>query len=368
MKIAILVFYFPPKGLAGTEIATYNIARQLAKRGHEVHVITSLDEGLPREGMEQGFYVHRLGWRRLRFVGIISFWLKIVRVLRKIEPDIVHSQGMGMPGFLAKKFFKKPYLVWERGTEVYSPGLFARLLSKLVLRNANAVIALTKDMKREMQRTCKRDILVIPNGIDLERFENLPPDVMRGQLQVRAGERLVLFVGRFRPEKGARYLIEAMETIRQKNQPVRLILIGEGGEEEALKLLVRQLNLGDYIDFLGQIPNEEVPRYMAAADVFVLPSLSEGFPNVILEAMASGLPIVATKVAGLAEIIKDGENGFLVEPENPEQIALKVLLLLEDDDLREKISGNNKERVKDYTFEKVIASIEQVYQKVVAAL
>ncbi len=85
MKIAILVLLFPPKWLAGTEIATYNIARHLAKRGHEVHVITSLDEGLPKDSVEEGFCVHRIGWRKLRFIGIISFWLKILIVLKKNE-------------------------------------------------------------------------------------------------------------------------------------------------------------------------------------------------------------------------------------------------------------------------------------------
>ena len=121
MKIAILVPAFPPKWIAGTEIATYNIARHLAKRGNEVHVITSLDEGLPQEAMEQGFYIH----------------------------------------------------VWGRGSDIDLPWRCAKSISNLVLPNASAVIALTEDMKRGMLKTCNRDIYVIPNGIDLEKFEGL---------------------------------------------------------------------------------------------------------------------------------------------------------------------------------------------------
>jgi len=102
---------------------------------------------------------------------------------------------------------------------------------------------------------------------------------------------------------------------------------------------------------------------MAASDVFVLPSLSEGFPVTVVEAMASGLPIVATTIRGLPEIIKDGKkNGFLVEPKNPEQIAEKVLLVLENDKLRERISEKNKEKAKGYSWEAVIEKLERVYE------
>jgi len=367
MKIAILLWGFPPKRLAGAEIATYNIARHLAGKGYKVHVITSLDEGLPKKSIEQGFHVHRIGFPKVKLLGIAIFWLKILLTIRKVNPDLVHAQGtgMGFTGFLAKMLFKKPYLVWRRGTDVRLTRLFSRSLSKLVLKKADAVIALTEDMKREIQTILNREVFVIPNGIDFERFHNLSRDEMRYELQARADERLVVFVGRFRPEKGVRYLIKAMEIISRKSRYIRLILVGEGPEEEDLKRLVEQLNLRDCINFLGQVPNEKVPQYMAASDVFVLPSLAEGFPNVILEAMASGLAIVASKVSGLPEIVEDGGNGFLVESMNPEQIAEKVLLLLGDDELRERISKSNREKAKGYSWESVIERLEKVYYKAI---
>ena len=101
---------------------------------------------------------------------------------------------------------------------------------------------------------------------------------------------------------------------------------------------------------------------MIAADIFVLPSLSEGFPMVILEAMASGLPIVTTKVGGLPEIVLDGENGFIARPEDPEEIARKVQLLLEDNDLRARMAQNNRNKAGHYTWEKVVDKLEEVYQ------
>ncbi len=364
MKIAIIVPLFPPKWLAGTEIATYNIARHLSKRGHEVHVITSLDEGLPRESMEQGFYVHRIRWRKIRFVGTISFWFKIFLALRNINPDIVHSQsiGMGIPGIVAKKLLKKPLLVWGRGIDVYLPGPLMKPLSKLVLRNADAVIALTEDMKREMQKICYRDVFVIPNGIDLEKFENLSREEARTKLQIKEDEKMVVFVGTLRPIKGLKYLIKAMNIITRQDTGVKLMLVGDGEERQDLQELVNELDLGNQVIFGGRVPNEKVSEYMVASDIFVLPSLSEGFPNVVLEAMAAGLPVVASKVGGLPEIIKDGKNGFLVEPKNPEQIAEKVMLLLRDEELRKRVSRNNKEKAKHYSWDSVVEKLEEIYK------
>ena len=365
MKIAITVPLFPPKWLAGTEIATYNIAKHLARKGHEVHVITSLDKGLPRESMENGFYVHRIFWRNIRFIGIMSFWAKIFWCLKTIKPDIVHVQsvGMGIPGLLAKTFLKKPFVVYGRGSEVYLHSTFKNTLSKLVLKNAGDVIALTEDMKNEMQKFCDRDILVIPNGIDLEVFKDLSRETARTRLKIGANASVILFIGRLHSVKGVRYLIKSIKIVKNKNRDVRLFLVGDGEERIYLENLVKDLVLDDYVRFIGAVPNEEVPEYMVAADVFVLPSLSEGFPVVILEAMASGLAIITSRVGGLPEIIKNKENGFLVEPKNPEEIAERILLLLEDDALREEISRNNLKIVGEYTWESVVGRLERVYRE-----
>ena len=371
MKIAILVFHFPPKSLAGTEIATYNIARYLAKRGHKVHVITSFDKGLPKVDIEQGFYVHRISWQRARFIRVIFFWLKILFLLKKIKPDIIHAQniGMGVPGFLSKKLrscSKKPYIVWCQGSDIYLDWRFKEFISKLVLKNADAVIALTEDMKMEIQKICDKEIYVIPNGIDLKRFENLSREGVRRRLKITGEQKIIMFVGTLRSVKGLKYLIQAMDIIKQKDAEVKLMLVGDGEERQDLEKLVKELDLEDRVIFVGKVFNEKVPEYMAASDVFVLPSLSESFGIVNLEAMASGLPIVATKVGGLSEIVKDGENGFLVEPKNPEQIAKKVLLILENDKLRKKISKNNKEEVKKYTWDEIANRLEKIYSGVLA--
>lgn len=363
VKIAILVALFPPRHLAGIEMVTYNIAMRLSKKNHEVHVITTLDEGLPKESIEKDFYVHRIKTSKIPILRTALYYIKSFFAVKKINPDIVHIQTiyLSLSGLLIKKFLHKPYVVYGHGSDVYLPWRFKNIISKPILKNANGVIVLTEDMKREVQKIYDREVFVIPNGINLERFENLSKEVSRKRLKIKEAEKIIIFIGGMRPVKGIKYLIEAMKIVTDKNKNKRLFIVGDGEERKYLEDLVRNLNLEKYITFIGKVPNEKIPEYMAASDVFVLPSLSEGLPVTVLEAMASGLPIVATNVRGLPEIIKNGENGFLVKPKSTEQIAEKVLLLLEDDVLRERISKNNREEVKKYSWENVVEKLEGVY-------
>ncbi|MGI6502371.1 MAG: GT4 family glycosyltransferase PelF [Candidatus Methanoculleus thermohydrogenotrophicum] len=360
MKIAILVGLFPPKWLAGTEIATYYMAEHLAQRGHEVHVITSLDEGLPEENYEKGFYIHRLPRTKIRFAGAFIFWADIVRVIQKIGPDIVHAQslGIGVPALLSKNLLKIPYVVWGQGSDVYLPDWFTKLTSKTIIKNANSVIALTEDMKRAMQAIYNRDITIVPNGIDLKEYiSELPVQNVEG------AEKRILFVGRLHPVKGIQYLLGAMSIVHRELPEAKLILVGDGEEREHLETLTDNLGIRECVEFAGRVPHERVKDYMNQAEVFVLSSLSEGFPVTILEAMACGLPIVATRVGGIPDIIEDGTNGYLVDTMNQEQLAEALLKLLQDEKLRRDISGNNREKAKKYRWDAVAATLEGIYQK-----
>jgi len=367
MRIAILVAGFPPRSIGGAEVATLNIATELVQRGHEVHVITIGDKEL--KGDNKGdFYIHyiQLGAApEASLWGAISYAVKAFAQIRRINPDIVHAQRFyreGLAAFLAKVLLKKRYCIWCRGADVYLSWRFKGIASELFLKRANAVIALTQNMKEKIYEICNRDAFVIPNGIDLRRFESLSHQDTH-TLAVN-GEIAILFVGRLHPIKGVAYLIEAMPVIIRKHPKVKLFLVGDGEERQRLESLVAKLDLDKHTTFIGQIPNEKVSQYMAASDVFVLPSLSEGLPVVTLEAIACGLPIVVTDIAGISEIIKDGENGFLVEPENSVEIAEKVLMLLGNGELRKQISQNNLEKSKNYSWEAVVDKLEDVYQGV----
>lgn len=357
MKIAILVNLFPPKWLAGTEVATYHMAENLAQCGHEVHVITSLDEGLPEVGCEKGFHIHRLPKIEIHFIGGLVFWADIIRKLQKIKPDLIHAQSFasGMPALLSNKLLRIPYVIYGRGSDVYLPSWFTKLTAKTILKNASAVIALTEHMKGAMQTIYSRDVVVVPNGI------NLGGDTGRQSERRNPGKR-ILFVGRLHPVKGIRYLLGAMSMVHQNMPEAKLILVGDGEERELLENLTDSLEIRECVEFAGRVPHERIQDYMDQAEVFVLPSLSEGFPVTILEAMACGLPVVATCVGGIPDIIEDGTNGYLVDAMNQEQIAEALLTLLRNEQLRNNISDSNRETAEKYRWDTVITTLEGIYQ------
>lgn len=361
MKIVILVGFFPPKWLAGTEIATYNLATHLARRGHEVHAITSRDTGLPEFSEENGFFVHRIAWPKVRFIGTVASWAKIYLKIRKLKPDIIHAQSLELSilALISKRILKTPYVVWGQGSDIYLPGRFTRMTSKPIIQNADAVLALTKDMRQKMQGIYDRDISIVPNGVELERFKIPPRDKRKDDAKA------VIFVGRLHPLKGVQYLIEAMVIVHQELPDVKLVVVGDGIERAKLEKFAEELNLNGCIQFTGQLPQESIPRLMHQAEVFVLPSISEGFGIVNLEAMAAGLPIVATNVGGIPDVIEEGVNGFLINAKNSDEIAGKLLILLQDDGMRKEISVNNKWKAELYAWDKITAKVETEYKKAI---
>jgi len=359
MKIAIVVHYFPPKHIGGTEIASFNIAKYLVQKGHEVHVITWLDSDFPKNNMEEGFYIHRVFGKNIRFLTTIFYWFKIFICLKSIHPDIIHVQnfGLGISAFFSKKFFRTPYLIYARGSEnIFDRSFILKKITKLVITNADKLLVLTKDMKKELKMIYNGEILVVPNGIELDRFKNLS----KRKLQ-KINKKTIIFVGRLYSVKGLIYLIEAMVIIQNEENNTNLLIIGIGPEKKSLEMMVKKLHLEHFVKFIGDIAYTEIPKYLVQADVFALPSVSEGFPNVILEAMAAGLPIVSTNIGGLSEIIHNEENGYLVEPKNSEQLAYKILEILKNPEIGHIMSLNNMEKVKEYSWESVIESLENIY-------
>ena len=362
MRIVILVEFFPPKWLAGTELASYNMARYLKKRDHEISIITSHDKGLSNQNIVEGFKVYRISRLKIRFLDNFLFWFKIFWNIKKINPEIIHVQGlyMSIPAFLAKKILDIPYIVSGQGSDIYGHWPFKKIISGIGLNNSKLSIALTEDMKNEMKKNCNKRIEIVPNGIDSDNF-NLNRYRTRESLGLDDKDKIVIFVGRLEPVKGLKYLIEAISLLKSNKINLKLLIVGDGSECKKLKLLVKTLQLEEMVIFVGKISNEKVPEYLSASDVFVLPSLSEGFPVVLLEAMASGLPIITTKIRGLPEIVQDGNNGFLVNPKSSVELADKIKLLIEDDKIRKKISTINKEKSNIYVWENIVQKLEDLY-------
>lgn len=367
MRVMIVASRFPPQGeVGGIEIASQNISKHLSKNGNEVFVVAFGKKNIT-EKIRDNLVVYRLAYPKIKILGNMIFWLKIFFTAEKIKPDIIHCQTiqMGLPCFLFKKIYKKPYVVWCHGFDVYFPWKFKKIISKIVLNSAGAVVVLTEDMRNELKKNFKKDILVLPNGVDLEKFKGFSKKILRDKLKIPLDKKVILFAGELKKVKGSEYLIEAFKKVSENNSETRLILVGDGSEREKLENIAKKIGIEERINFIGRVSNQGVLEYMAAADIFVLPSLSEGFPLVVLEAMASGLPIVATKVRGISEILKDNENGFLVSSENSEQLFEKIMVLLENDMLIERMSDYNKNKAEEYNWENVVRKIEEIYLRVI---
>ena len=369
LKIVILSFVFPlpPRGVGGSELAADSFAQNLAKRGHEIHVITQREKGqIPFEERE-GFSIHRLRRLRVRFVGAFLYSIAAYLEVRKIRPDIIHEQGtLGFALFI-NRLSRIPYIVYERGNPYRRPKFYRRFVMAPNLKYSSVVLALTNYMAGGLREICNREVLVLPNGVDLARFDALSRDKARIRLGIGENEKVALFVGNINPVKGVEYLIEGMGSLAGKFPQARLFIVGRDMQNGKIQHLVRERNLQAKVVFTGFVPPAQIPQYMIAADVFVLPSVTEGFPNVLLEAMAAGLPLVSTDVCGLPEIVEDGENGLLVPPEDPQGLAEAISRLLDDEDLRKRMGKNARKRAEShFGWDVITGRLEEIYNSVVS--
>jgi glycosyltransferase involved in cell wall biosynthesis len=173
---------------------------------------------------------------------------------------------------------------------------------------------------------------------------------------------VALFVGRLAPEKGIKFLLKAWKDVLKEFPQAQLLILGEGSEKENLLAQTQRLNLSESVEFKGVI--KDISSFLAAADIFVLPSLAEGMPVALLEAMAWGLSAIASRVSGTVEVITSGKNGILVEPGDVPGLSRAIINLLADAELRRRISGAARKRVKEsFSLEKMVESHLQLYRE-----
>lgn len=364
MKISIFISQFIPKNIGGTEIATYNIARYLAMRGNEVHIVTPLDKGLPENSIMDGINIHRIKTPDIQLIHGLFFIFRSYYLMKIINPDILHSQSASTAGITClfiKKMLKKPFIIYFRGGDINDAGRFDLLVNKALLSSCDFALALTDDMKNKISID-KSKIAVIPNGIDISRFNGIKKEAARMSLGISADDKVLLYAGSLRPEKGVSFLIKSVSIIKRDFPDIKLLIVGDGKDRYEMEKLSKELQLDCNIRFVGRVKNEEVPQYFILSDIFILASLMEGFPNVLLEAMAAGLPIICTNVCGLPEIVSDGKNGYLIDPCDPAAIAEKVSIILNDEELKKTISYNNKKKSIEFSLEKTAEKLEEVYK------
>lgn len=331
MKILLINYEFPPLG-GGAGNATQNIARELASAGHEVLVLTTWFYGCSEDEVVDGYRVVRVRSQRKQadrsnVLEMFHFaWKAVIdgrSIVKEFKPDAMIS-FFAIPSGLVAWYFKKkfgvPYVVSLRGGDV--PGflpenlkwhhILSAPLTNLVWKNAKSIVANSEGLRELADKTAVRygmKVSMIPNGVDREVFKPRTDDAQNSTTRI-------LFVGRLTLQKGVMYIIDAINKILKERSDLKgnivCDIIGDGPLRASLEDKVSELNLNDVIIFRGWVAREKLPSFYQNADVFMLPSSDEGMPNVVLEAMASGLPIITTLVHGSAELVGDGENGMLV--------------------------------------------------------
>lgn len=373
MHILILNSEFPPTG-GGAGTASAQIARSLVAQGQQVSVLTAGHGGLPAEEHWEGVRIIRLPARRrhlhrsttleqLIFMASASviglFWVL------KLKPDAVLA-FFGAPNGVAAwfwSFFKRlPYLVSLRGGDVpgFRPYDFSRqhqLLKPLlrrVWRRASAVVANSQGLRAlGLEFEPDTPIAVIPNGVDLDQFTTT---------ERRWQPPRLLFVGRTVYQKGLDVLLGALGSL--KTLGWELDIVGDGPQLPQLRADVAALGLRTRVRFLGWQDRAELPALMAGANLFLNPSRHEGMPNAVLEAMASGLPVIATQIAGNEELVQPGQNGLLVPAENVEALRAALAELVPDAERRQAMGSRSRKIVEaDYSWGRVAAAYLVLLQK-----
>ena len=356
-RILFINYEYPPLG-GGSGTATAHIARHMAKAGAEVLVVTSAFKGLAKNEPVDGYRVRRIPSLRARVeqsnplemaVFMAASCLYVPLEARRFKPDAVVA-FFGIPGgpaaLVAKTLFGTPYVVSLRGGDVpgFQPYDLARFhqltgwLIRLVWRRAGAVVANSQGLA-ELARTSapRLQVPVIANGADTRLFH--PRSGARREGPVRIG-----FSGRVVRQKGLDVVLDALSRL-DADPAWELHVIGDGPARQELASQAQKLGLSERIFFRGWQPREELAKLLRDMDAYVFASRDEGMSNAVLEAMASGLAVAASRIAGNEELVAEAVTGFLVPPQSPGELAQALQTLIASPTARQDMGAAGRARV-----------------------
>ncbi len=368
MKILFHCIYYPPE-VGGLESHIAELARGLVEEGHEVRVITSRSqEGLSREEEMDGVLVHR-SWLPSRSPpGWIAYALRSGPLTREWAEwaDVVHAQAFASvyPCHQAVRRARRPlvatfhtshFLIRAR-TRRWKP-----VLARLVQWPDHCLAASQEIARVAESLTSDVRVEALTNGVDTLRFRPVPPAFPPAE-----DERWLVVPRRLFQKNGVEYFIRAMPLIRRQAPQARALVVGDGPERETLEALAGELGVGDAVRFLGSRPHDEMPGILASAELAIFPSLMEATSVAALECMACGLPVVASRVGGLPEIV-DESVGRLVPPAQPERLAQTVIELLEQVDLEAMGAEARRRVVEHWSNARLVARHVEIYEELTAS-
>ena len=375
-RVAMLIQkYYPHVG--GAERQIQRLVPRLQMHGFEVCIITRHEPGLSRFEMVDRAPVYRLICPGPKPLAALFYIVGAFTLLSRLRPDLIHAHEILSPAsaaLLAKRFFSWPVIVkvlrgGMRG-DVYKlkHRAFWKQRFQALCQGVDSFVVISHEIDQELTAlgvpSTKRAF--IPNGVDTEIFapvSDLQKKQLRAQLLLSADGPLVVYLGRLTFEKRVDHLIRIWSTIRSTFPQAQLLVIGTGPEEETLRAQSAGV---PGVKFTGQV--NDALRYLQAADLFVLPSATEGLSNSLLEAMSAGLPVLATSVGGTPDVITHGENGYLIPPDDLPALTTGLLALMADPALCVRLGAQGRKTIqKNFSLDSIAARLATLYRRFITA-
>ncbi|HSA83825.1 MAG TPA: glycosyltransferase family 4 protein, partial [Patescibacteria group bacterium] len=380
MKIGFFTDSYLPR-IDGVVVSLETCARALRARGHEVYIVAPSHP----HHKEKDPFVYRLasikfpspsGTPEARWVLQIPE-KKLLDVVR-IDFDIIHGHstfsGITLLGIEIAKLKNIPHIwtyhtFWNRYTHYIFNGKIVtpkmvEVVSKFLGNMSDYLIAPTDGVKKELiSYGVKQPIEVLPNGIDVSTYQQGKKGFLRKALHITRNKKILLSVGRLGKEKSMDFLIKSFKHIVEQEKNTVFVLVGDGPDKNKLKRLVTRLELESSVFFMGTVNHSDMPHVYADADLFLFASQTETQGLVLLEALASGVPVVAVSDKAFDAVIFSGENGFLVV-KDPKIFAEKAILLLRDKKLYQRFFQSGQEQVKKFSVENTVKQVEKLYGQV----
>ncbi len=371
MNIGITVYpTYGGSGIVGSEIG-----RELADQGHNVHFIAS---ALPTRLTELNERVHFHEVEMMNYPLFehqpydLALATKMATVARAEKLDLLHVHYAiphSISAILARESIKQkryvPVITTLHGTDITLVGADRSYLpiTKYGLQQSDGVTAVSRFLKQATIETFDFDeIEVIPNFICPTYYQRNFDHPLRKQL-LADGEKLLVHVSNFRPVKRPQDCVEIAAKVRAKGGNVRLIMVGDGPERSACEYQAEQLGIKEHVNFVGK--RENIADYLSVADIFLLPSESESFGLAALEAQACEVPVIASRIGGIPEVVTDKETGFLSDVEDTEKMSEDVLKLLNDEEMRRNFGERSRElAISRYSATEIIPQYLRFYEKI----
>ncbi|NQT95439.1 MAG: glycosyltransferase [Candidatus Omnitrophica bacterium] len=350
----------PELNTGGVETGTLDLAKELTRHGHKAIVISNGGR-LVKELTASGAIHHKLPVHEKNPITIISMVRKISDIIKEEDIDIVHARSRvpAISSFFAAKASRVPFITTCHGH--YSAHIFSRVMGwgKFVIVSGNVVARhMIKNFKVPRQR-----IRLVPRGVDLEKFPFESKQQKDNKKEFAIG-----VIGRITPIKGHVYFIRAMSKVVRLMPNVKAFIIGDAPASkpkyrQELEVLVRRLSLSRYISFQGRC--DDIPKRITKLDLVVMPSVGEEtFGRSIIEAQATGVPVIASRIGGIIDIIKDGDSGILVPPKDWNALSDSIIRVLKDRNLRNRLIQNGRRNVeKNFSLEQMYKKTLKVYNE-----